>query len=167
MSTPEEQAKQSRTNVVTIFLDFDGVLHSVGAASNRLFEKAEMLADVLQKMPPTEVVISSSWAAYHSLQEIRELLQAWPQLHSRIVGVTEQRFRERIERSDFPERETQCLDWLISHKRSLYRWVAIDDDALNFTTRGRLVHTRGGLGLTLEDVESLRRIVVATGNGWY
>ena len=82
--------------------------------------QAGMLAEVLQEMANIEVVISSSWAAYHSLTEIRDLLEGWPALHSRIVGITEQRIRGRIERSDFPERETQCLDWLISNKRSLY-----------------------------------------------
>ena len=86
MSTPEERNKQPSPNVVTIFLDFDGVLHPVGATSDRLLDKAGRLADALQEMPNTEVVISSSWAAYHSLQEIRDLLEGWPALHSRIVG---------------------------------------------------------------------------------
>ena len=167
MSTPEKQNTQPSPNVVTIFLDFDGVLHPVGATSDRLFEKGGMLAEVLQEMPNTEVVISSSWAAYHSLQEIRDLLEGWPALHSRIVGVTEQRIRGRIERSDFPERETQCLDWLISNKRSLYRWVAIDDDALNFDTRERLVHTRGFVGLTQADLEELWRLVAKAREWWY
>ena len=167
MSTPEKQNNQPSPNVVTIFLDFDGVLHPVGATSDRLFEKGGMLAEVLQEMPNTEVVISSSWVAYHSLQEIRDLLEQWPALHSRIVGVTEQQIRGRIERSDFPERETQCLDWLISNKRSLYRWVAIDDDALNFATRERLVQTRGIVGLMPVDLVELRRLVAKTGEGWY
>lgn len=166
MNTPEEQNKQPTPKVVTIFLDFDGVLHPVGATSDRLFEKAGELAEMLQELRHTEVVISSSWAAYHSLQQIRDLLEGWPALHIRIVGITEQRIRGQIERSDFPERETQCLDWLISNNRSLYRWVAIDDNALNFATRERLVKTCGFVGLTQVDLEKLRRLVAKTGEGW-
>lgn len=147
-------------SLTTIFLDFDGVLHPVGAQADRLFEKAGLLAEVLKEQSNTEVVISSSWAAYRSLQQIKDLLKTWPALTSLIAGKTQQRLGEWGSQSDFPERETQCLDWLISNERSLYRWIAIDDDIQNFATRERLLHTKSTVGLTPTDLAALQRMLL-------
>ncbi|MBS1210584.1 MAG: hypothetical protein H6R19_2982 [Proteobacteria bacterium] len=68
-----------------IFLDFDGVLHSVRNA--QLFEHVERLAQVLAPHPEVHIVVSSSWRNAHDEEELQGFL--WP-LAERMLGVTPQ-----------------------------------------------------------------------------
>jgi hypothetical protein len=82
--------------VTTLFVDFDGVLHSSDAAfavldivspsyvalrEARLFEYTEILADALLPWPDVKVVVHSSWASGQSLTRLRKILgQVGPRL---------------------------------------------------------------------------------------
>jgi len=46
---------------VTLFIDFDGVLHPEYGPSSRFFESLPLLALVLQDRPWVELVVSSNW----------------------------------------------------------------------------------------------------------
>ncbi|MBX3608659.1 MAG: hypothetical protein KF871_02085 [Hydrogenophaga sp.] len=145
--------------LVTVFLDFDGVLHPLGAPTERLFERADVLELTLKELPNVEVVVSSTWAAYHSLAHIREFLEVWPTLYERVVGVTAQCRQLPSHYPEVPSRETQCRDWLIANKRSLLHWCAIDDERLNFLTHERVIYTNSKKGFTACDAHRLRELI--------
>jgi hypothetical protein len=68
-----------------IFLDFDGVLHSVDDfhteysahgirySGANLFRHLPLLAGILDRFPEVDVVVSSSWRHHYSLDELREI----------------------------------------------------------------------------------------------
>jgi hypothetical protein len=72
--------------LITLFLDFDGVLHPQGGTTDRLFEHSNLLQICLQQIEHIEVVISSSWAEVHPLEHLRDFFEQQPHLHSLIVG---------------------------------------------------------------------------------
>lgn len=56
-----------------LFIDFDGVLHPVGAPVDRLFENAPAIAAALAGSG-IEVVVSSSWSEYFPLDALIEFV---------------------------------------------------------------------------------------------
>ncbi len=147
--------------LVTVFLDFDGVLHPLGATTDRLFERADVLELALKELPNVEVVVSSSWAAYHSLTQIREFLEVWPTLHERVVGITTQSRQFPSHYPEVPGRETECMSWLMANKRSVMHWCAIDDERLNFLTHERVIYTNPKKGFSACDAHRLRELIQA------
>jgi len=141
--------------LITIFLDFDGVLHPQGGTTDRLFEKTGLLQNYLQKIDHIEVVISSSWAEYYSLEIMRDFFEEQPDLHRLIVGCTHQNERPKVDFGAMPLRESQCRNWLIAKRREPHRWLAIEDDALNFEAREHVVFTDPRYGLRADDAECL------------
>lgn len=82
----------------TLFLDFDGVFHSVDAAGlifqgrdmdiiGDVFTFQSILVDLIQEHD-IDIVIHSSWRNYFDLDEIKD---RWllPAIRSRVVGVTQ------------------------------------------------------------------------------
>jgi len=67
-----------------IFLDFDGVLHSV-RSNARLFEHVARLAEMLAPYPEVRVVVSSSWRHAHEEDALQGFLRP---LAERLLGVT-------------------------------------------------------------------------------
>lgn len=67
-----------------IFLDFDGVLHSV-RSNARLFEHVGRLAQELDAHPEVHIVVSSSWRNGHDEAALQGLLSP---LAARMLGVT-------------------------------------------------------------------------------
>jgi len=72
---------------ITLFLDFDGVLHPEPCFDrSRLFCQLPVLEAVLRDFPEVDIVISSSWRELLHLDDLKSLFSgdiAW-----RIVGVT-------------------------------------------------------------------------------
>lgn len=145
--------------LITVFLDFDGVLHPQGGTTDRLFEKAGLLQAFLQPIDHIEVVISSSWAEYHALDEMRDFFEEQPDLHRLIVGCTLQKGRPKVDFGAMPLRESQCRNWLIANQREPHRWLAIEDDAMNFAAREHLVFTDPRVGLSEQDAQRLVNLV--------
>jgi hypothetical protein len=139
--------------LITIFLDFDGVLHPQGTTTDRLFEKADFLQNCLQQVDHIEVVISSSWAEYYSLEQMRDFFEEQPDLHRLIVGCTHQKGSPKVDFGAVPLRESQCRNWLIANQREPHRWLAIEDDPLNFKAREHVVFTDPRLGLCAHDAQ--------------
>ena len=69
-----------------IFLDFDGVLHSV-RSNARLFEHIGRMAQVLEAHPEVRVVVSSSWRNAHDEEALQGFLRP---LAERMLGLTPQ-----------------------------------------------------------------------------
>ncbi|MEN3111711.1 HAD domain-containing protein [Uliginosibacterium paludis] len=67
-----------------IFLDFDGVLHSV-RSNARLFEHVARLAEMLAPYPAVRIVVSSSWRNAHEEDALQGFLRP---LAERMLGVT-------------------------------------------------------------------------------
>lgn len=113
-----------------VFLDFDGVLHPVGASVDRLFEHAEKLAAWLREQPAIQLVISSSWREIHRLDELQEMLFHFaPELKARVIGVTP--LMSMVLGIEF-ERSGECRAWLVDNGHDYTAWVAIDDDKTLF-----------------------------------
>lgn len=105
-----------------LFLDFDGVLHSVEANKQELFCKAPLLSSFLS-VNPCEIVISSSWRLHFSLDELKQRLQ--PPFASLIVGQTGP--REKGLWSRFAE-----IQNYISKNKPQANWRALDDSVKDF-----------------------------------
>lgn len=118
--------------LITVFLDLDGVLHPQGGTMDRLFENANLLQICLQQVEHVEVVISSSWAEHYPLENMRDLFEEQPDLHRLFVGCTLQKGNPTGDFGAMPLRESQCRNWLIANQREPHRWLAIEDDPLNF-----------------------------------
>ena len=68
----------------TLFLDFDGVLHSMSGYHDQPFCRLPLLEEVLVNAD-VDIVISSSWRFQYSLDELKGKLG---QLGSKVVGAT-------------------------------------------------------------------------------
>lgn len=142
--------------LITLFLGFDGVLHPQGASTDRLFEKADLLQNCLQKVDGIEVVVSSSWAEHYSPEDIRNFFEeGQPHLHHLIVGCTLQAGLPKVDFGAMPLRESQCRNWLIANQRETHLWLAIEDDLLNFQAKEHVVFIDPRHGLSGRDTERL------------
>ncbi len=135
------------------------MLHPVGAPRDWLFDKAGMLDAALKDLEGVEVVVSSGWAGYHPLPEIRALVQHWPALHARVVGRIEPWARPPAHGAVMPERERQCRDWLRANARSARHWLAIDNQRHHFAARERLVLVDGRQGLQARNLYRLVELI--------
>ena len=112
---------ESETPVIlrlpTIFLDFDGVLHSESEVGSRPFNKLPLLEGALSQADTDfQIIISSSWRFHYTLDELRLNLGS---LRNYVVGVTP----EVRAVADFRYRE--ILE--VVQPYALTDWVAIDD----------------------------------------
>lgn len=150
--------------MITLFLDFDGVLHPSRAVLGKngpelrgdgsLFMWADGLVELLTQRPHVQIVLSTSWVRYLDFEHVRDYL---PQpLRRRVIGSTWQRiqtdpaFSKGLQLSYWSDAShyRQIKRWVDLHR--LRRWVAIDDDAQgwNESDRDRLVQTDAEIGLS-------------------
>lgn len=152
-------ADMSKTpaNRLTLFLDFDGVLHPDAVYRRRghgiflhkpslppefhdatLFGYAGHLVDVLDDFPSVRIVLSSSWVA--SLRFTAALSHLPPALQVRVVGAT---YHSRHTPDwDLQSRYQQIMVHVVRHHLG-QAWVAIDNDPEGWPEdqRDRLVLT--------------------------
>ncbi|MEX3967222.1 HAD domain-containing protein [Paraburkholderia sp. EG286B] len=122
-----------------VFLDFDGVLHRLGAVrtrkgitstspSIRLFEFAPILMDCLAPYDSVEIVLSTSWVHHLGYQRAKNALPM--ALSERVVGATfHSKYFDAGTWASKP-RGAQVLRYVQTHR--LMRWLAIDDEILGF-----------------------------------
>jgi hypothetical protein len=117
--------------VRVIFLDIDGVMHSVDHvqanytnagieySGERLFEHLPILGQILHQFPDVSVIISSSWRNIYSLQELQRFFGDWSH---RVIGTT-----SNIDSSSsLPgNRFQECL--AIAERLGVSDWVMVDD----------------------------------------
>lgn len=106
-----------RPGAVTLFLDFDGVLHP---GTSETFEFLPELYRVLDAVPAADVVISSRWRIWASKAYLLALFA--PEYHSRIRDTT----------ADELSKGRQAEIEAYVHRRGLRNFVAVDDDADQF-----------------------------------
>ncbi|MGF6976578.1 hypothetical protein QFZ94_005028 [Paraburkholderia sp. JPY465] len=122
-----------------LFLDFDGVIHRLGALRTRrgitsaspsikLFEFAPVLAEFLEPYVHVEIVLSTSWVQALGYQRARRALPA--PLREKVVGATYH--SKYFDAGTWPStrRGLQVLRYVRTHR--LVRWLAIDDDISGF-----------------------------------
>lgn len=106
-----------------LFLDIDGVMHSVdhvqASSGDRLFEHLPVLGRILDQCPDLSVIISSNWRSTHSLQQLQSLFGAWGH---RVIGTT-----ANIDASDsLPgNRFQECR--AMAEQLGVSDWVMVDD----------------------------------------
>ncbi|APA84084.2 hydrolase [Paraburkholderia sprentiae WSM5005] len=137
MSESNDTDEKTRREVM--FLDFDGVIHRLGAVRTQhgirsaspsitLFEFAPVLVELLEPHVRVEIVLSTSWVPALGFQRARDALPAT--LRNRVVGAT---YHSKFADADgWPtmERGRQVLRYVWTHR--LTRWLAIDDDVKGF-----------------------------------
>ncbi len=135
-------SRQNLSDHKTLFLDFDGVLHPTLATPKKLFGKAPMLVDVIERCQPL-VVISSSWRFHFSLEEIL----------SRLPDVVAIQVRGKTGEAHIGKhaRWNEILDYCSLHRTD--DWRALDDSAFEFPQNcHELIRCDGAVGLTALEV---------------
>ena len=144
-----------------LFLDIDGVLHPDPPQPDQRLRSLPRLVEILRDHPQVEVVISSLWREKLSLDQLRDLFPA--DLRERIIDVTP--IAERIDGWLPARREGEILDWLEASGRDDEPWLAIDDQAWQFTQRrDRLVECFFCDGITDRIEAELRQRLKNTSN---
>jgi hypothetical protein len=105
-----------------LFLDFDGVLHSVSAHTDSFFTNVDLLEQALEGTN-CGVVISSSWRFYYSLKAITAMLPK--SIQCLVQGTTGPAHIGRWPRYN------EILVYLQTHCSPPY-WRALDDSWIEF-----------------------------------
>lgn len=132
-----------------LFLDFDGVLHPDPCTDpQRLFERAPVLAPVLQAFPEVSIVLSTSWRTHLPFAELLEPLPG--PVRERVIDMTPEFSRFDAPRPLVPyRRQAECLHWLQARGDAGAQWVALDDRASLFAPYcEQLILCESALGLT-------------------
>lgn len=146
-----------------LFLDFDGVLHPVGAGPAQWFCQLPLLERFLREdAPHWAVVISSSWRDDHTMAELREVFSS--DLRGRILGTTPADDAPGLhstwgaQASLYP-REIQIRHYLAQRGLSSSDWLALDDIGHGFRdarANPHLVLCNPATGLTPLELVQLR-----------
>jgi hypothetical protein len=130
----------------TIFLDFDGVLHTSSFHIQSPFSKVEYFEPLLDNYR-FDVVVSSTWRFHYKLSEIKLKLK---KLGERVIDVTGEnfpgtyaRYNEIKEYSEF----NQIVDWR-----------AVDDAISQFPeNETRLIYCDSKIGVTQYQIDLLKK----------
>jgi hypothetical protein len=106
--------------MMTLFIDFDGVLHPAWTDTLPLFDRLPLLESVLRAVPDAEVVISSSWREAYTIDEIRGIFSK--DIRPQIIG-----FTPRLPNIRRYQRQREIEAWLRTNRHPGARWVALDD----------------------------------------
>lgn len=135
----------------TIFLDFDGVLHTMGNTGYKPFHQLGLLERELSTVTRDfQIVVSSSWRFHHSVEDLRGQLGA---LSGRVTGVTPEI------RPCAYQRYHEIMEVVDSH--GLTHWIAIDDSVNEFPSDcGNLLPCDPRHGLQERDASTLREWLI-------
>lgn len=150
-----------------IFLDFDGVLNSIGSIVMYTRVKAEKrheqlcpvctsnLIYLLDKVPEAKVVISSTWRKFHSLDWLRDKLKFYGIDSSRVIDRTPFRLSDRV-------RGYEIEEWLEDNAAlNIESFVILDDNSDMANLMHKLVKTDTRDGLTFSKVQEAIKILGA------
>ena len=135
-----------------LFLDFDGVLHP-SPAGGMVFCCLPHLWTVLRARPEIAVVFSTSWRERFDPETMIDFVTSngGEDLRARFIGSNPVLANNQ---GDY-QRETECRAWLSSHHMSDRHWLALDDDAGQFSDPSHLYLVDGQTGLTAADVHKI------------
>jgi hypothetical protein len=132
----------------TLFLDFDGVLHSNFSPPHEAFSLAPKLAEALAGSS-VQIIISSSWRFDRALSELQGLLPK--ELAERVVGITGEPYEGEFARWN-EIRET-------ARHHNIVDWRALDDSKFEFPSAlcPELILCDGRKGLTKPQCAEIAR----------
>ena len=121
------------TDLVILFLDFDGVLHPDPCLdATRLFENAPRLALALYDFPRVMLVLSTAWRQTGTFEQLLMLLP--DQLRQRVIGVTPNFSEFSAAAALIPyRRQAECMRWMLQNRLHKEAWLALDDRTSEFT----------------------------------
>lgn len=133
---------------MTLFLDFDGVLHPEYCSPSLHFIQLPALEVLLREHPYVQVVVSSSWRLQFPFNHI--LSRFSPDISERIVGTTPV-FSELNSVPDrligYP-RHAECWAWQQVNRAASEEWFALDDRPwLFYPFCPHLIQVNGSRGL--------------------
>ena len=140
-----------------IFLDIDGVLNSVAFWNTRYVRggsqidpEAVAYLNELTDKTGANLVISSAWR-HRGIREMRRILRE-NKVRAPVVGLTPNReYRARGPLYISPGRGAEIAAWLKASRRTVDRFVILDDDNDMGDLMHRLVRTDYQIGLTPTD----------------
>lgn len=149
---------------LVLYLDFDGVLHhqnclwhpKKGAylhapAGYKLFQHAELLAELLEPFPEVQIVLSTSWALQYGLAGAAKRLPA--ELRDRVIGGT---FHSRhMPRQQFQYETPRGLQVYEDVLRRRPRdWLALDDNVDGWPPEsvGHFIQTDENEGISAPEI---------------
>lgn len=134
---------------ITLFLDFDGVLHPALCPYEKHFCRRPLFEDVMRRHPAVRIVISSSWRRIHAIDYLRSRFSR--DIAERIVGTTQ------LWEPDEPmNRYQEILAYIGKQRLDGIPWLALDDSAFEFPERcANLLLCDSRFGLTDERAEAL------------
>ena len=119
-----------------VYVDYDGNLHHENvwwspekgpfikaAAHFKLFQHAELLAEVLRPYPSVRIVLSTTWVLRYGLEASLKLLPA--SLRERVIGAT---FERGMNKRAFAATSRGMQIWADVLRRQPRGWLALDDD---------------------------------------
>ncbi|MEY2335112.1 HAD domain-containing protein (plasmid) [Acidithiobacillus ferriphilus] len=146
--------------MLTIFLDFDGVLHRESDFWHE-FCRLPALEQTLERagLDQLEIILSTTWRHRLPLAELLEPFSK--QLKARIAGVT-----PSTPANTEYQRWEECHKWLNDNHRS-GPWLAIDDTAMEFPAGcANLFHVTGDNGISDGELvrleETIARLIQTT-----
>ena len=151
---------------MTLFLDFDGVLHAepvfydiragrplLDPDLGELFEWAPVLERIMACYPALQIVLSTSWAARLGYEAAKGYLL--PAIADRVVDCIWHESDGKLTSQDFHmlPRFRQIEQYVM--RKKITHWLAIDDDAHGWPADQafRLVHTNRLRGMSDESVQ--------------
>lgn len=147
---------------VTIFLDFDGVLHPEHCHDSLWFLHLPLFESAIRGRSGVAVVVSSTWRRQHSLESLRRRFS--PDVAPLIRGVTP-RYENLPSIPDVLvnyQREAECLAWLEESGTGRWSpWIAVDDRSWGFRPFNKnVLLVDGKTGLREHDKAALIRLIV-------
>lgn len=131
-------------NTPTLFVDYDGTLHSGNAlldangqvtldSRRQLFEYAPLLVEMLEPYPSVQIVLTTSWLQTLSAEKVISFLP--PELARRVVDTT----RDRKARLSYVLNGSGRTDIITCYAfgKGLRQWLAIDDSVYGAYHFGR------------------------------
>ncbi len=129
----------------TIFLDFDGVLHSISSNFNCPFNKLPILEELVSKYS-FDIVISSTWRFYYELDDLKKRLNL---LGERVKGVTGEVFNGPYARYN------EIIEYV--EKNNIKDWRALDDSKQEFPDDEKnLIYCKPNIGIEIEQINYLK-----------
>lgn len=148
---------------MTLFLDYDGVLHPDDVyltrqgpklqSTGELFMWVDLLDELLEEFPKVRIVLSTSWVRNLGYDKAKKRLPL--QLQNRVIGSTWHSSMAHEMASvlwwDQASRHDQIVRY--ASRARLQHWVALDDDAVGWANSysDRLVLTTPSVGISHPD----------------
>lgn len=168
VSTQQSRPSSSRGPEAVIFLDVDGVLHSL--YGNEMFTPSccSLLVQIVRSTGAS-IVLSSAWRTQaRSYDMVNQILR-----QLKLASVIDKTKDLSAAARRIVPREFEICEWLDRHP-GVRRWIAIDDMDLHTgpneaatRLRGHFVHTNPRIGLTKANAELAVKLMQRQGGARY